>query len=246
MFTTYTTTLVKKTQLVEGIYLFDFLLIKPTEINFKAGQYLIMRIPKKDGDVFRRQLSITTSQRQKNKLSLLFKLVVNGAASTYLTGLPVGGEVTFDGPAGKFTLRDNRKNKVFFATGTGIAPIRSMLYQIRNSKFEIRTFLFWGVQKVKDSYFFDEFKKMAQENKNFHFFICLSQEMNVDMVDEENRKYFILGRVNRGVEEKLFKYELRITNYEFYLCGGRTIVDSLRDYLLGKGVLQGDILFEKF
>lgn len=253
MFITFTTTLVEKTRLAQDVYVFQFNLKNPTEIHFKAGQYLVMHVPRERDEVLRRQLSITTSQNQKNSFSLLFKLVPRGAASTYLMDLSVGGTVRFDGPAGKFILKKNQKHKVFLATGTGIAPIRSMLYQISPSapiKSELRrdkqNYLFWGLQKVEDIYFFDELQKIAQEKQNFQFYICLSREKNLGAVKEESKKHFILGRVDKGIEEKLFHYGLRITDYEFYLCGGRTIVDSLKECLLEKGISLKDILFEKF
>ena len=45
MLLTYKTILSKKSQLNSDTYLYHFDLIEPREINFKAGQYLMIKIP---------------------------------------------------------------------------------------------------------------------------------------------------------------------------------------------------------
>lgn len=250
MLTTYRTTLTKKTQLTHNVWSFGFDLKDPAELNFSTGQYLILRVPSTTGEYIRRPLSIITPASQKQSFELLFKIVPGGAASEYLTKLLIGSEVGFDGPAGKFDLKDNNRTKIFLATGTGIAPIKSMLYQIHNSKFRIMNYLFWGLPKHEDVYYFDELIAMTKDNLNFQFTICLSKEKNLDMINEPERKYFTIGRVNGAVDKLVSSYGFSglkgLAGCEFYLCGGRTIVDSLREYLLGKGISPEDIIFEKF
>ena len=243
MLISYQTYLIKKTNLSGNVYLFEFFLVKPKEINFLAGQYLILSIPFKDGNISR-LYSISSSPWQKNSFELVVELIKDGIGSDYLKSLKINDKVFFKGPAGVFTIRENKKRKVFFATGTGIAPIRSMIYKILNSKDQIPEYLFWGLRKKEDVYFLEEFKKIAKEDKNFKFKICLSKEENLDVVDN---KFFSLGHVDYVFERDLYsKIKNSLNDFEFYLCGGRVVVESLIHFLQQKSISLTNIFFEKF
>ncbi|KKQ23959.1 MAG: Oxidoreductase FAD/NAD(P)-binding domain protein [Candidatus Roizmanbacteria bacterium GW2011_GWC2_37_13] len=264
MIKNYQTILTNKKQLVNNIYFFKFKLIEPLEISFIPGQYLILKVQGKP-----RLYSIASSSLEKNTLEFIIELFPGGLASTYLDKLKIGEEVIFHGPAGQFKLRENDKQKIFLVTGTGIAPVRSMLkstldigglkldkevgnlmledqssnFQSQNpaSNFQHQTsiFLFWGLKTYKDVYLFDELKE-------FNLKICLSRESNLNMILEPDRQYFDLGHVDQVMERQLANYRLQITDYEFYLCGGRNVVESLRQNLLSKNIPQEYIYFEKF
>jgi Na+-transporting NADH:ubiquinone oxidoreductase subunit F len=247
MLISYQTQLIKKTNLASNIYLFEFSLIEPKEISFLAGQYLILLIPSK-GETISRLYSIASPPWQKNSFELVVELVEGGVGSTYLKNLKIGDKVLFKGPAGMFTLKQTSKNKVFFATGTGIAPIRSMIMEGQKSPFDLEVksqkFLFWGFRKKEDVYFLEEFKKIKEEDKNFEFKICLSKETSLSPVESD---FFSLGHVDYVFEKELYpKIKETIFDFEFYLCGGRGVVESLRQFLLQKNILQSSIFFEKF
>jgi len=261
MLISYQTQLTKKINLAGNVYLFEFSLIEPKEINFFAGQYLILSVPYNTESVSR-MYSIASPPWQKNSFELVVELVEGGVGSSYLKNLKIGDKVLFKGPAGMFTLKKTDKNKIFFATGTGIAPIRSMIMESQKSLFDSKgktksklvktksnlvksqNFLFWGLRKKQDVYFLEEFKKIAEEDKNFEFKICLSREERLDSVDNH---FFYLGHVDYVFEKELYpKIKNSIANFEFYLCGGRVVVESIRQFLLQKNIPQSSIFFEKF
>lgn len=236
MLSTYKTILTKKTQLNTNTYLYHFDLIEPKEINFKPGQYVMIKVPSSTGPV-PRLYSIASANTVKNSFELIIGIIPGGLASNYLFSLNENTEVIFQGPAGMFGLKENDKSKVFLVTGTGIAPVRSILIsnikllisnKIPNFKFQI----YWGMKTYKEIYLFEELK-------NFDVKICLSREENLNMIPEADRKYFSLGHVDSCFEQL-------VTNSEFYLCGGRNIVESLKQFLLSKNVLAENIVFEKF
>jgi len=243
----YHTQLTKKINLAGDVYLLEFSLIKPKEINFLAGQYLILLVPSDDKNISR-LYSIASPPWQKNSFELVIELVEGGVASNYLKSLKLGDKVFFKGPAGIFTLRKIERNKVFFATGTGIAPIRSMIMEgqrlLFDSKIRSQRFLFWGLPKKQDVYFLKEFKKITQEDKDFLFKICLSREEGLDFYDNH---FFSLGHVDYVFDKELYpKIKEKISDFDFYLCGGRMVVESIRQFLLKKGISQSNIVFEKF
>lgn len=231
MLTIFKTTLTEKKHLVNNVYLFTFKLLNPGEISFEAGQYLMLKVPK-NGSFVSRLYSIASAPSVKDSFEFIVEIIPGGLASTMLDGLVVGQEVEFQGPAGLFTIKDKVRKKIFLITGTGIAPVRAML------KSGIDNFeLFWGVKTLKDLYLFDEMKQFNPK-------ICLSRETDLSMIPEEDRKYFCLGHVNDCFEKMSGLESSR--DAEFFLCGGRLTVESLRLYLLGKNVPPENIRFEKF
>jgi len=272
MLSVYQTSLIGKNQLTSDVYLFRFRLIEPKELNFKSGQYMILNVPKDDGGVVKRLYSIASPSWEKTSFELLVKIVPGGVASTYLKNLAPGDKVIFEGPAGVFCLKERAHNKVFLVTGTGIAPARSIIisnikYKKTNTTANENTnhqlptlsankqifnyYLFWGLPYLKDVFLFDELKKLSQEQANFHFKICLSREESLDAVKVEDQQFFDRGHVDSVCRNFFQQYnnvtiEQFINNFEFYLCGNREVVESLKQYLLNLGVEQENIIFEKF
>lgn len=252
----------EKIQLTADIVLFRFNLSQSEELIFNPGQYLVLSVSQPDGQVAKRLYSIASSNEDKNNFELLIQIVPNGVASTYLENLNIGDKVSFQGPAGVFGIKENNKDKIFLVTGTGIAPVRSILkskFQNPNVKenlnFKIqieKIYLFWGLPYFSEVCLLDELKHFSQ-NPNFKFKICVSRETNLNTIKEEDRIHFTLGRVTKGLAEL---YEiLRTTpsettftfnNFDYYLCGGRDVIEGLKTYLYGLGVEKDNVIFEKF
>jgi len=204
-----------------------------------------MMVPGESGEFVKRLYSIVSPVTSKESFDLLIKIIPGGAASSYVKDLKIGDNVVFQGPAGVFSLRPTDKEKIFMATGCGLSPIRSIILSFV-SGLSTSSYLFWGAPKLKDIYLLDELKQIANKNPRFHFLICLSQEQNLDMIPVEDKKYFILGHVNDGLERQIRDSRLEFKNEEYYLCGNRNVTDSLNDYLIGKQISPGQIFFEKF
>lgn len=231
MLVNYKTVLTDKKHLINNIYLFTFRLVEPREIDFIPGQYLILRVQGRP-----RLYSIFSSNKIKNQIEFLIEIIPGGLASTYFFNLKISDQTEFIGPVGQFNLRENQKQKIFLATGTGIAPIISILtsYQLSINNY----YIFWGLRKYQDVYLLDKLKQ-------FNVKICLSREKDLNIVLANDRQYFDRGHINE-VMEKYLDFKSLIINSEFYLCGGRNIVESLQQNLLSKGVLPENIVLEKF
>jgi len=266
MLSNFRTQLIKKEQLISNVFLFRFHLVEPPEINFKAGQYLLLKI--KDQS---RLYSICSPDFIKNYFELVVEMVPGGLGSTYLSNLKIGEVVNFQGPAGLFVLRETNKPKIFLATGTGIAPIRAMIIskilpaqagKNQKSKRHIKNqknnntpnnqllitnnyYLFWGLRTRNDVYFFEEFKKLSEENSNFQFKICLSRERELIGLDDH---YFILGHINDGLLQQFNNLTIKQSknNFDYYLCGDRKMIVSMTEFLQKQGVEKENIFFEKF
>lgn len=244
MIQTFNIKLTNKIQLTSDVYLFCFDFIEPKEIAFSSGQYLILQIPQSQSSI-NRIYSIASSNKEKTSFELLIKIIPDGRASEYLKNLVIGAILTCQGPAGMFTFKDNNnfeKKRVFFATGTGFAPMRSMLLSNLNLLDKAEFVLFWGLPNVSEVYLLNELKNLSLKYPKFKFHICLSREQDLNKIKEEDRKYFVLGHVNQGFESCIKNIE----NCDFYLCGSRVVIDSLKQYLLEKGAKPEEIYFEKY
>lgn len=231
MFITYKTALSDKKYLADNIYLFTFKLVDPPEMNFIPGQYLMLNVPKGNGFVVR-LYSIASPPLVKNAFELIVEIIPQGLGSTLLNNLKIGDEALFQGPEGAFTIKKMERQKIFWVTGTGIAPIRAML---KAGATDYR--LFWGLKTYKDLYLFDELKQFNPK-------ICLSREGTLDNIPAADRQYFDLGHVDDCTSHTLTDKELM--DYEFYLCGGKATVESLKQKLLAKNILQENIHIERF
>jgi len=237
--------LTKRTELTQDMALFSFEIVNDS-LEFLAGQYVILMVKLPNGEFARRLYSISSEAQNIKGFDLLIKLIPNGVGSTHLNGLKIGETTSFQGPAGVFTLRQAQgKSKVFLTTGSGIAPVYSMLKSMVLAGITAEKWhLFWGVRTSKDLYWVKEFEELKQKNPLFQYTFCLTREMDVMPPN------CISGRIDVALQKTLLntiKGDINAINgFEYYICGGVDAVESLRQSLLSEGVDKKQIHFEKF
>ncbi|MCB0417527.1 MAG: FAD-dependent oxidoreductase [Bdellovibrionales bacterium] len=103
------------------------------KIRFRAGQFISVFVPQEGKrKPARRCYSFASGPEEKDYL-LCVKYVPGGKGSEYLGSLKPGDTFEATAPYGHFELRDPVPGKglLFIATGTGIAPILSMIKSIK-------------------------------------------------------------------------------------------------------------------
>ncbi|WP_254274481.1 FAD-binding oxidoreductase [Haloarcula marina] len=147
-------------------------------VGHAAGQYVSIRYGSRT-----RAYSIASSPN-RDETELCVRRVPDGRLSRRLCGdLSVGDEVTIRGPNGHLLLEDvSRRDAVFLATGTGVAPMKSMIdYTFEEERDEYRgddrdVWLFLGAAWEDDLPYHEAFLDRAQTHDNFHYVPCLSRE----------------------------------------------------------------------
>lgn len=204
----------------------ELTLCEPKEIAFKAGQFISFDVPK-EGHPYpvTRPYSIASPPSISNRVLLLFNLVSGGPGSSYLYGLREGDPVTFKGPAGSFHLReDPTKRIVFVATGTGVAPFRSMLLtQLERNNAQSVT-LMWGLRYEHDLYYQDELQALAGSYPQFSFVTTLSRPGPTWSG--------IKGRVSDLIHERVTS----VQNLAVYLCGNGDMIKEVTATIQAKGL----------
>ncbi|MFA5136046.1 MAG: FAD-dependent oxidoreductase [Patescibacteria group bacterium] len=237
----YLISLNEKVRLSESVFLFRFRLVNPRELLFVPGQYVVFTIPYNNASV-KRLYSIASSSANTDAFELLIKIVPNGIASNHLSLLTIGQTLEVEGPAGVFGVKETGHDKVFLATGTGIAPIRSFYLSHLQHTRQYR--LFWGLPTLKDLYLFDELKQIALKDPLFCFCICLSKETDLSGIQQDDRKYFSLGHIDGAMHEKILCAGQ--SSLEYYICGRREVVESTRLFLYNQNIDRSLVYFERY
>jgi CDP-4-dehydro-6-deoxyglucose reductase len=123
------------------------------EFRFLAGQYLDVSSPAG----VRRSYSIASDMASPARVELQIRRVDGGELSAYWFDQARPNDlVRFNGPLGTFFLRPAAGlDLVFLATGTGVAPVQSLLLQIAALAPEERprsVSLYWGGRHREDLY----------------------------------------------------------------------------------------------
>lgn len=204
----------------------DFALVDPPAITFKAGQFISFEIlPEGASRPVVRPYSIASPPSSSNVLTVVLNLIPYGPGSTYLFSLRKGDDVQFKGPAGNFYLREDLTRDVLFvATGTGIAPIRSMLFDLFDRGYSRSAVLYWGLRSQRDLYYQDQLEVLARNHSNFTFVMILSRP-------EEGWKGET-GRVTKVVEERITS----VKNLAVYLCGNSGMIKDVTEIINKKGL----------
>ena len=213
-------------QLTHDVRQIDLRLIEPPEMTFKAGQFISFDVPDlRTGRMVTRPYSIASPPSSSRTISLLLNLVPHGPGSTYLFGLREGDETKFAGPAGNFYLRDDPGRDVLFvATGTGIAPFRSMLLANAERPVPSSATLLWGLRNQRDLYYQDELTRMRHDVSTTSHIITLSKP-GPGWTGPS-------GRVTTLVERTIHD----VKRMAVYLCGNSGMIAEVTGIIQAKGL----------
>jgi len=243
MINTYHTKLVQDIELTHNVHQYTFELSEGEELKFVAGQYLIMHVPRGNGEIARKLYSIASPSYQKHSFDLIIKLVDDGIGSAFLHKLELGMDVTFQGPAGMFTLRENKKPKMFLATGTGIAPIRSIILSQMRKGLDADFYLFWGLRERIDTFYHEEWDILNKKDDKLHYILCYSRE------NDPPATCTVCVRIDEYLRRTLKDWQEaghQLDGFDYYICGGKTATEGLVKTLEEFHVSKDSIHFEKF
>jgi len=188
----------------------------PMNENFRflAGQYIDMLL--KDGK--RRSYSLATKPEATGvtALEIHVRLTPGGLFTEHVFNkLKVRALLRFEGPLGSFYLREESdKPMILLASGTGFAPIRSIIETALEKKLEQKRpmTLYWGCRVQQDLYQIE----LAQSwvRPGFKFVPVLSDEKWSGRT----------GFVHRAVMEDFPD----MSGLQVYACGAPIVVDSAR------------------
>jgi ferredoxin-NADP reductase len=223
-------------ELAPEVHHFDFEVPGREELAFTPGQFISV-LEQVDGKEITRAYSIA-SPRGGNRFALCLNRVPDGLVSSYLFTLRAGEEVEMHEPLGFFTLRHPGRRAVFVATGTGIAPFRSMLLD-HLPRTQPRITLLFGARHDYGLLYRDELDQLARQFETFRFLPTVTRP----------GRYWTgrTGRVQAHLDEALALHiPEEIVNVDVYVCGLKEMVDDVRRELKQRGFDRKQIIYEKY
>lgn len=221
------------TSLSYNVRNFRLRLVEPKRLEFEPGQFVIVHVPK-GGSTVKRAYSIACPPHEEGVIELCIQHVEGGAASTFFWQLKDGMPVSLSGPHGRFTLKQPiTYEPVLMATGTGVAPFRSMIKHLFHLNVTQPIWLLFGTRYEHALLYEAEFRAMASLRHNFHYIPTVSRPKD--------------WRGETGhIQQTFQKYITDASNKEIYVCGWLEVVKAVVKDLQGFGVPKERIHYEEW
>ncbi|OXS23022.1 FAD-binding oxidoreductase [Pseudomonas rhodesiae] len=199
-------------------------------LNYMPGQYV--DIIGKNG--VRRSYSIANAPRQDGRLELQIRKVEGGVMSQYwFDELAANDLLRLEGPQGTFALRNTSpENLVFLATGTGIAPVKAILEQLKADPelaVNKKVWVYWGGRHAKDIYWQPELGLPAAS------FIPVLSRPDSSWV----------GRTGY-VQDVLEHDGIDLADSVVYACGSEHMIQSAKEKLVTLGLPHRNFYSDAF
>ncbi len=140
-------------------------------LPFRAGQAVLLGT---HGQPLRRPFSIACSPEQaveSRALEFLIQVTEDVGAGPHLAVIEPGVLLDVEGPAGEFVFPDEAPEKefLFVGGGTGIAPLRSMLWHALVLRPDARFALLYSARDAEEFAYEEEFSRLARAGRiTFH------------------------------------------------------------------------------
>ena len=224
--------LIEWVEIAPGVRHFVFEAPQLERLEFLPGQFVSLSDSVASRNITR-AYSIASAPGNSNRFELCLNRVADGAFSPHLFDLSAGDVVNMQSPLGTFTLRQPLRDSLLVATGTGIAPFRSMLKAVLRTDSPDFTLVF-GVRHESHLLYRDEFEQMARQFPQLHFWPTLTQP-GPDWSGGTGRVQTHLAEAIAGRRD-----------IDIYLCGLQPMVDDVRQILKGMGFDRKQIRYEKY
>lgn len=131
---------------------------------YKAGQSVMLGL---HGQPLRKPYSIACAPeeaRREGHLEFLVKVGAHGSAGPHLSRLRRGAMMDLEGPFGRFHFPDEpaERHFLFIAGGTGIAPLRAMLWHVLLTRCPGRLGVIYSARSPREFAYAAELRRLAR------------------------------------------------------------------------------------
>tara|TARA_B100000745_G_C20140221_1_gene390901 strand:- start:26 stop:709 length:684 start_codon:yes stop_codon:yes gene_type:complete len=205
----------------------EYVLERPNDFHFKAGQYIQVRLPKLhyfDTKGASRVFTIASSPLEKEHIRIAFRTSSSSFKRT-MSELPLGAEITIEGPHGFLVLeRDNSVPIVFIAGGIGITPCASMARYATEKGFSTPITLLYANRSRESAPYLRDMQSLSGINPH----------LTVNS---------ILGRID---ERCIKKHVKNMYQCVWHIAGPPPMVNAMRNILALCGVDSTKVHYEAF
>lgn len=204
-------------------------------LQFQAGQYIEFLL--KDGK--RRSYSIANAPHADENLSLHIRHMRGGLFTDHVFNtMKVRDILRFEGPLGTFFLREeSSKPIVLLASGTGFAPIKSIIEHAAHQNIERPMTLYWGGRRPQDLYMHALCEEWAKTLPHFRYVPVVSDALAED--NWSGRTGFVHHAVMQDLPD--------LSAYQVYACGTPVMVDAAkRDFTAQRRLPEEEFFADAF
>lgn len=214
------------------------------EINFQSGKYVQLVVPPHDKikGITQRAYSMSSKPGDNGIVELLIRLVPGGIATSWVhNSLEVGHNVELIGPFGDFFRSDTDATMVCVAGGSGMAPFKSILYDMfEKGEVDREVWYFFGARTAKDMFYLEEMRELEKKWPNFHFVAALSEP-------EEGTEWSGETGLITDVLDNYLKTKMNPEKKnEGYLCGSPGMIGACNKVLLANNIPLDKIYYDNF
>ncbi len=200
----------------------------PEPVSFSAGQYMSINV----GGSIHRCYSISNPSGHTNILETFVDVSPHGPAYKYFSQVNVGDSIELIVPLGQFTYKNSKRPAYFFATGSGLVPFLSMFLEALEKNEGKALHLFWGVKNEKRLFAIERLEALLNQSANFNYQIYVS--------NSDTDTNYRVGRITQIFDDKIEN------DIDAYICGGKEMVEEVREKLAMQGVSYNQIYHERF
>ncbi len=183
-------------------------------LRFRAGQYIDMLL--RGGK--RRGFSLANAPYDDQYLELHIRHVPGGYFTSHVfEQMKPKALLRLEGPLGSFYIRDDSERPiVLMGGGTGFAPLKSMLEQMKEQNSERPVHLYWGVRAKEDLYMDALVQDWAARNAWLTYTPVLSEPKNEDQ----------WGGRTGWVHEAVLADIDNLAEHDIYMSGPPQMIDA--------------------
>jgi ferredoxin-NADP reductase len=237
-------TLIRRVDVTPSVARFVLLRDGPARAHL-AGQYLAVGLWV-DGRLLQRPYSTASPPTASEELEFLIRRVPHGSLTPRLWELPLGARLRVGPPKGLLTL-DPRPGRtaVFAATGTGLAPIISMLAAALDGPPEScppRLVVLHGVAYAAELAYRDRLEHWAATHPELVYEPVISRPG-----DPLNAGWSgAVGHLDGALDAAWRRHRLDPRETVAYLCGNPAVIAAATRLLGGRGVPPDAIVAERY
>jgi ring-1,2-phenylacetyl-CoA epoxidase subunit PaaE len=206
--------------------------------HFIPGQHLTLKIVI-DGKEYRRSYSICSALHE-NILKVTVKNLFNGIVSNHLlTKLKTGDQLEVSKPEGHFCINpssDKRQNYFFFAAGSGITPVFSMIKSILENEPKSNLFLLYGSRSEEDIIFHKELDDLLIKHEGqIHINYTLSKTKGkvLPFLPSKDSWRGWKGRIDDSMIKRFIEtYPIQKSISAYYICGPGDLIECTKNSLI--------------
>lgn len=248
--------IVEETAQAKSIY-FEIPQDLRSQYAHKAGQYLTLKFHL-DGEEHRRSYSLCTSPVDSD-YGVNVKRVSKGKISNYINDqVKVGDHIEVMVPDGKFVINTSEHKKrdfYFFASGSGITPIMSIIKTVLEEEPKSVCYLLYGNTSENTIIFKEALETMA---KKYEGQLILRHTLSKPLREKEGglKGLFSKGKMNwtgwtgridgKKIDQFLEEHPKQSVEAHYFVCGPGAMIDTIIDHLEKKNIAKEFLHTEHF